>query len=523
MPKLSSRSCLPFRWPAEEPAPFPQARTGLPDLIAGVRGAPGWELAPEGPLDPVAIARARPIPGGLALRLLDRLYHLHQPVSPVVLDRFIDAYLLTALRGCRGIQPRGRRRRHTATAALRAMQLMDDLFRSRWQKQMSPPAEWWKRFLETFRSLGTAHLLAVRCPSLYPGPSLSPLRVASGLLLRAVSDPFAWEPELFPHLDRLLGTLADEVLLFPAESPTAYAEGRPGRFLFDTNSALPPVPPEILDDARPSNGSPQWWIMDAGRPLARIAEHRRSLALGISPAKVHPLFSEIPDAPRRILLERLERILGRTHRRARPVREAATTVHLAVGLEQAVRHCFAHRLSGSADPGSLHTNVRLQSEVGTRGGTAENGLAEWQVIERTRDGMRLRGPVPAGPPLTGRVVVVLNPRNRSESSEVRVGIVRWEQIDPQAQTAHLGLEVLKASPQDCWCRTVSSMGTPLHEHPGLLLEERPSVLLVPAGLFQSGAMLAARVDDRDHPVQLLRLQEEGVHFELIEVRLSARD
>ena len=526
MPKAPARTCFPFQWPKGEPAPAGPAKGGIGDLVAALRAGPDGVPDPEGGLDPLVILRPRAVPARLALWLLDQQVQRYQPTSWEVLDRLTDAYLLTALRACRRFPPVVGRRRLVATAALRALRLSDRLFRDRWRAQTAPPADWWRRYLETFRSLGTAHLLAVRCPPLEGGAALTPHRAAAELLLRAVANPFAWESELIPHLERILAMLAEEVLLFPAASPTAYAEGRPGRFLFDARGDMPPVPPEVFPEVRPDSPSPHWWIVDTGRALTRIGELQRSLALGVPPARVHPLLAEIPSAPRRILLARLEKVLARRHRRNRFRPEVAAQAHLAVGLEQAVRHCFAHRWSGSRDPGSLHANVRLQSEMGTRAGAAAGALSSCEVVERSRGGMRLQSRESSFPVLTGKVVTLLEEEGHGEDrAEPRIAIARWQQRDPGDGLVQMGLEILNREPQDCWCRVVSGMAASLQEHPGILLDtpEGNPFLLVPPGLFRTGALLTARVDDRDYPLQLLHLQEEGVHFELIEVRPSAKE
>ncbi|HKJ71318.1 MAG TPA: hypothetical protein VKA55_06160 [Gammaproteobacteria bacterium] len=514
---------LPLEWPAAGPDPLPQGANSLRAVLAIMRGEPATALVPNGRLDPVAIPRLPHITARGRLALLDRLYAGAAPTDPLVIDRFIDAYLLLATRGFLQIPGLSTRRRALAKATLRAVELMHLLFRDTWHRQEAIPAGWWHRFLETFRAAGEARLFTIRRPLLRARKDTTVQDAARGILLQAAANPFAWEPELVPALERLLDLLASQVLLFPAASPSAYAEGRPGRFLFDAAGDQAPIPPEGIPPAAAPGRPRRWWILDATRVLARLSEFRRHLALGVSPERVHRLLADIPEPSRGILLRRLERLLSRPERRTRGTGGGQT--HLISGLEQTVRHGFARRWGGTGDITTLDTQVRLQSEFGTRGG-GPSPLRPWRIVDRTPCGVHLAGPTPAGPPLVGHVAgLFFNGAEQAGSGEdFRAAIIRWQRSLPDEDEAEVGVETFPGLPEDCWCRMVRGPGSTLHEYPALLLpscgDDGPSLLL-PPGLFQPGGVITLRTDDRDQSAELARLLEMGVHFERVEIRLQS--
>jgi len=512
---------LPINWPVAPPTPFGPGPNGLRAILAALRRDLGYELVPNGPLDPVAIPHLPNLTSRGRLALLDRLHAAARPTDPQVIDRFIDAYLLLANRGFVQI-PGSPRRRALAKATLRAVELMNRLFRDAWHRQMAAPPGWWRRFLETFRAAGEARLFAIRRPLFQGADETTVLHAAGATLLHSATNPFAWEPELVPYLERLVNLFGEDVLLFPAASPSAYAEGRPGRFVFDVNDDHPPGLPERWAPRSRVGRERTWWIMDTSRVLARIAEFRRNLALGISPERIHATLADIPEPSRGILLRRLEKVLSRSSRRGRSPSQGQA--HVVPGLEATVRHSFARRWSGTRDPSILDTNVRLQSEVGTRG-SGRSALHRWQIMDRHPTGMRLHGPDFSGPPIIGQVAGVLeiDPDGRPSDGALRAGIVRWQRASAEEKGTEIGLELFPQSPEDCWCRMARGPGSTLHEYPALLLpagsRQGPSLLL-PAGLFQAGGLVTLRTDNQDQLAELIQVLEMGVHFEHIEVRLN---
>lgn len=522
MPATPLHARLPLHWPVAAPTPFGRQPSGLRAFLAALRREQRPALVPHGHLDPVAIPHLPYLTPRARIALLDRLFIAANPTDPQVIDRFIDAYLLLAAHGFVQIPGISTRRRALAKATLRAVELMNRLFQDAWHRQTAAPPGWWRRFLETFRAAGEARLFAIRRPRFQAGGETTVQHAAAATLLQSAANPFAWEAELYGHLQRLIRLFSEDVLLFPAASPSAYAEGRPGRFVFDVNADRPPAPPEGWGPDSQRATEPQWWILDTSRVLARLADFRRNLALGVSPDRVHGVLAEIPDPSRGILLRRLEHILSRPGRRARTPGHGQA--HLVPGLEATVRHGFARRWSGTRDLATLDTNVRLQSEVGTRD-RAQTSLNRWQILDRHPSGLRLRGPAPSGPALTGRIAGILevNENGWPADAPFRAGIVRWQRTAPEAAETEIGLELLPAPPEDCWCRMVRGPGSTLHEYPALLLpagqEVGPS-LLVPAGLYQAGGLVTLRTDSRDQAAELVRILEMGVHFEHLEVRLK---
>lgn len=522
MPKPSLHARLPLNWPVTEPTPFDSDPGGLRAIRAALGRDPGQALVPHGNLDPVHILSLPYLTNRGRLALLDRLFRAADPGDPQVIDRFIDAYLLLAYRGFAQVPGISPRRRALAQTTLRAVELMNRLFRDTWHRQMAPPAGWWRRFLETFRAAGEARLFAIRRPRFLDRGETTPLFAAGETFLEAAANPFAWEPELRGHLHRLLGLFSSDVLLFPAASPSAYAQGQRGRFVFDVADDHGPATPESWEGHTAPTARPDWWILDTSRVLARLADFRRNLALGVPPARVHEVLAEIPESSRAILLRRMEGILARPERRTR--HRDSGQAHMVIGLEQTVRHRFARRWTGTRDLTILDTNVRLQSEVGTRD-QERTALRRWQVLDHNAQGMRLRGPIVPGSSVTGRVAGVLesDAGGSPADSAFQAGLVRWQRIDAGGNRTEIGLELLPGPPEDCWLRMMRGPGSILHEYPGLLLapeSETGTSLLVAAGLFQAGGLLTLRRDDRDHTAEMVRILEFGVHFERIEIRLD---
>ncbi|MFA9460770.1 hypothetical protein [Thiohalorhabdus methylotrophus] len=524
LPSLHTR--LPLEWSEDLPEPVPPTeKPRFGRYLEVLREHPDSRpLGPEEP-DPVGLAALQHIPGSLRLRFLDKLYAAFRPTEPARLDRFIDAYLLLARQGFSILPIRSRSRRRLAQATTHALELMQILFRAHWHQNRIPPREWWARFLATFRGAGAAHLFAVRGPSLVGDTATTPLRPSARLLLQAATNPHAWESELHAHLEQFLQLLSEDVLLFPAASPSAYVESRRGRFVFDAAGDQPPVLPDGLDPRKPTAKAhaPDWWIIDASRALSRLTELRRNLDLGAAPARLHPLLAETPEAPRRILLQRLERILGRGNRRRRTPLPVPRPVHVAVGMEQAVRHCFAGRWSRSGDPATLKANVRLQSEVLAHpSATPEAG--GWEAVEWDEAGIRLRGQGVGSGTLVGKPVLILDLEESPDTSTPRMqaGLVRWHQDLPASGGVQAGVELLPGHLHDGWCRISWSMGNALQEQPVLLLTQSqgPTSMLMPAGLFRSGAPFNIRIDNRDRLGEMIQLAEPGVHFEHVHVRLK---
>jgi len=518
LPEFAPFTRLPLIWPGERPVPAPGG-PGMPIYMAAIRRRAANRPLPADQLDPVAIPHFRGLPGGLRLSLLDQLYRIQRPDRPEILDRFIDAYLLLAEGGFLNLPGRGRHLAGTATC--RSLEAMGHLFRMHWTRLHTVPGPQWQRFMATFRAAGQARLFPARAPSLASGAPLSPIGAATNILLRSVANPFAWEPDITPSLDRLLGLLAENVLLFPAASPSAYAKNRSGRFVVDASGQHPPVPPEgLASPPLPGEGDirPRWWIIDTAPALNRLASFQRSLSLGIPAERVHPALGEIPAATRRVLLDRLQRILSRSSRTPShsPSGEQAK---LVVGLEQTVRHTFAHRWSGSGDTQALATHVRMQSEMGTQ--TVDgSAVQEWEVLDTGRGGLRLRTPMVPQRALIGQVALLLEGQRQPEQGPT-LALVRWQRILAHKGATEVGVEELKGTPADCWCRVGWGTDPALQEHPAILLtasQELPE-LVCPAGLFQAGAPCTIRTDNWNHRAKLLRLREADVHFERIEIQL----
>lgn len=517
-PWLNAR--LPLSWPVTEPAPLAPGANGLRAILASAHRYTGRELAPYGELDPVAIPGLPYLPARIRLALIDRLYATARPSDPAVIDRFIDAYLLLAYRGFAQVPWISPRRRALAQTTLRAVELMNELFRANWHRQTAAPAAWWQRFLETFRAAGQARLLAIRRPLFQSRDQTTILRAATTTLLYSAANPFAWEQEIQGYLQPLLGLLAEEALLFPAASPSAYAEARTGRFVFDVGRGIPPTMPESLPPRRPREPKPSWWILDTKRVLARLSDFRRNLALGAPPERVNAVLADIPEPSRSILLRRLENILGRPRRRSRS--QAEGEIRLVAGLEQTVRHLFAHRYSSDRDTRALDTNVRLQSERRTQL-SGQSGLLTWRIQDRHTDGMRLWAPMPSGEVLIGRACGVMETGGNGPEGmdSFRAGIIRWQRIEPESEGTAVGVDLLPGPTLDAWCRILQGPGSTLQEHPALLLEADPdngASLLLPSGLFRAGTLVTLRTDDRERPAELLRVIERGVHFEHIAIR-----
>jgi len=520
LPELSPVIRLPLAWPGERPTAAPGG-PGVSTYLSAIRSRAANRPFPAEHLDPMAIPHFRGLPGGIRLRLLDQLYRIQHPSRPELLDRFVDAYLLLAEGGFLNLPGRGRQLAGTATC--RALEAMGHLFRLHWNRLHTVPTPLWQRFMATFRAAGKARLFPVRTLSLGGGTALSPIRAATDILLRSVANPFAWEPDITPSLDRLLALLNENVLLFPAASPSAYAKNRSGRFVVDASGRYPPVPPEGLASP-PLPGEdglhPSWWVIDTSPALNRLAAFRRSLSLGVPADRVHPTLGEIPPATRRVLLDRLERILSRTSRTP-STPEPGEPARLVVGLEQTVRHNFARRWSGSGDTTALATHVRMQGEMRTQ--TAQPPtVQEWQVLDTGRGGLRLRTPVIPDRALIGQVALLLEREGQPESGPT-LALVRWQRIIAQEGATEVGLEQLKGDPKDCWCRVGWRSGPSLQEYPAVLLTPNQDLpeLVCPAGLYQPGATGTIRTDNRSHSVKLLRLREADVHFERIEVQLEA--
>ncbi|HKL77347.1 MAG TPA: hypothetical protein VJ985_03140 [Gammaproteobacteria bacterium] len=506
-------------WPGERPEPAPGS-PGLSTYLAALRRHPtDRALSPER-LDPVAIPLFKTLPVSSRLRLLDGLFQRQRPLRSEHLDRFIEAYLVLAERGAWRFPGRGRRTIGIATT--RALELMSRLFRQHWRHLHAVPGPWWQRFMATFRAAGEARLYPVRATGLAGTDGLTPMRVATDLLLRSVANPFAWEPDIHASVDRLLHVLGEDVLLFPAASPSAYAKHQSGRFVVDAAGRHPPVPPEGLDPSPASDGPPvhpRWWIIDTAPALDHLARLRRNLALGVPAERVHPVLPEIPPASRRVILERLERILSRRARTesARPTQDQ---LQLVAGLETAVRHNFARRWSHTDDPAALAARVRMQSEMGTRT-AAEPVVQTWEVLDTGRNGLRLRGDTPPEPPLIGRIALLLE-TIPDGTTQPGVALVRWQRIAPDGAATEIGLERLRGQMADCWCAVGWRSGAAFQEHPAILLTatgDSPE-LLCPAGLFKSGALGTIRTDNQNRSVEFIRLREADVHFERIEVRFQ---
>ncbi|MFB6260242.1 MAG: hypothetical protein ABEK42_06040 [Thiohalorhabdaceae bacterium] len=504
MPKPLLNARLPLDWATMDTDPVVPAANGL-EAFLGNR-ITGRDLFPHGPLDPMAIPDLPYLPARARLALIDRLRADIGPSDPQILDRFIDAYLLLAYRGFAQVPWVSPRRRALAQTTLRAIELMNHLFRSNWRQQTAATGAWWHRFLETFRAAGRARILAIRRPLFHQRGQSHVLGSATVTLLHSAANPFAWEPELQPHLERLLGLLAEEALLFPAASPSAYAESGTGRFLFDVNRGQAPVPPDATPTPRPGEPAPQWWILDTNRVIARLGDFRRNLALGAPAERMPNSVVDIPEPSRSILLRRLEKALASSNRKQR--NPSSGRVHLVTGLEPTVRHVFAHRWSVAKDMATLDTNVRLQSEMGTRTPNQSEQLV-WHIRDRQPTGIGLRGPVPSGPSLVGRVagLMDLNDNSSMPQSTLRVGIVRWQRIAPGTEENEVGVDLFPETPSDCWCRIMHGPGATLQEYPAVFLEaksENGASLLLPAGLFRKGVHVTLRADDREWPAELHR-------------------
>ncbi|SCY60173.1 hypothetical protein [Thiohalorhabdus denitrificans] len=514
----------PSEPPGPTPAPSERPRLGayLDAIKAGNADVP---LRTEEP-DPLGLAELHTVPAVLRLRLLDRLYATFRPTDTERLERFINAYAFLARSGFSSLPFPSRGRRNLARSCAHALELMQAQFRGYWRRHLMPPTRWWGRFLATFRATGSAQLFSVRCPTLEGRGGTTPLHPAARTLLQATANPFAWEPELQPYLETMLDLLSRDVLLFPATSPSAYVEGGRGRFVFDAAGDHPPALPDGQDPRGlfPDDHTPKWWIIDASRALARVSELRRGLALGASPERLHPGLADIPRSTRQILLQRLERILGRDPRRRRTRLAKPRRVSLAVGLEQAVRHSFAGRWTPNRDPASLQANVRLQSEPRTHPPyPADPGT--WEAIEWEETGLRLRGTRTDSLRLVGQPVLIMDsaaPSSEGPAAPMRAGLIRWQQGSPNGERTEAGVELLPGSLHDGWFRISWRMGTSLQEQPVLLLtgSKVPPSLLMPAGLFRAGTAFTIRIDDQDRLGEMIRLLEMGIHFEHVQVRLE---
>ncbi|MFP4560463.1 MAG: hypothetical protein ACLFRB_10915 [Thiohalorhabdus sp.] len=513
--------------PSRLPDPTPSGRPRLGVYLDAIKaGAPDAPPRSEEP-DPLGLVALHHVPAGLRLKLLDRLFATFQPTDAARLERFINAYAFLARSGFSPFPTPSRGRRRLAQSCAHALELMQAQFQGYWRRHLIPPSRWWVRFLSTFRAAATAQLFSVRCPALEERGNITPLRPATRTLLQATANPFAWEPELQPYLETLLDLLSREVLLFPATSPSAYVEGGRGRFVFDAAGGHPPALPDGQDPQwlSPDDHTPKWWIIDASRALAHVSEIRRGLALGASPERLHPGLAEIPRSTRQILLQRLERVLGRDPRRRRINLPKPRRVSLAFGLEQAVRHSFAGRWTPTRDPASLRANVRLQSEPRTR--PPYTGDADsWEAIEWEKTGLRLRGTRTGSPRLVGQPVLIMDsqaPPSGSSPAPMRGGIVRWRQDSPNGERTEAGVELLPGRLHDGWLRISWRMGASLQEQPVLLLTGPQALptLLMPSGLFRAGTAFTLRIDDQDRLGEMVQLLETGVHFEHVQVRLEA--
>lgn len=474
--------------------------------------------------DPGAVTGLPGLPARLRLVLLDRLFRAMERRDPPVLERFAEAYLGLGQRGVSRLPGVGGRA-VLARLALRTIELAARQLAGYWRDRVAPPPELWTRLLTTFREAAAAGLLTRRSRDLSGAirTTIGARMARTGL--EAVANPYAWEPELYPHLQRFLDLLAEEVLLFPASSPSAFAEARTGRFVMDLNAATGPHLPGPGAGAESNPGQAQWWVLDASRVLDRLRDMNRALQLGVPPDRIHGELPGIPDPARRILMDRLAWHLKRESTRPRSPGSGGS-VELIAGLEPAVRFCFAWRWSAQGDPRSLDRRIRLQTEVGT-GGRPPPGLSPWEVVERSQSGVRLRGKGPPDSALVGQAVMINTVPDKTDTAEEppRAGIVRWQRNEASGLGSELGVELLRGSPRDCWCRPSRGAGSPLQEHPGLWLPGEATAwdsLVLPSGLARQGERMTVRADEEQPVVEVQAVEERGVHFDRVTIRTTER-
>lgn len=511
-------TALSLQWePADRPPATPKIQD-LPRALAALSAGPGTRPVP----DPESLAGLTLLPATLRIRLLDAIHQRLGPAEPLPRERWLRAYLRALGLGCSVLPSRYRAQRLLARAATHATEIIEGHLRERWRAQRPADPRWWELLFQLFRAGGEQGLLAIRIRSLAGEPG-SLGRTLARVLLESAANPFAWETETHPHRERLLDLIVQDCHLLPAASPSAYAEGRPGRFLVDAAAASAPRPPEEAPAQRSVDFPPQWWVLDASGGLSRLAEIRRSLALGVPPERIHPQLAEIPEPARSVTVQRLEHILQRGGRRE-PRRPPARprNMRLVLGLEEVVRHHFAQRWSRPHDTRALDSTFRLQSEMGTR--PAPAAPEPWTALEENPHGCRLRGTRGTDHNPVGQVVGLV-PEGASHWGgipELQPALVRWFQRgEDEDIEAEIGLERLPAHPRDCWLR-LTGQARPLGpEWPTLWFppdDGSLGLLLTVPGLFRRGGRALARMDDREWPLTLVQIQERGMHFELIEAR-----
>jgi hypothetical protein len=475
--------------------------------------------------DPESLAGLGLLPATLRIRLLDAIHQRLGPDEPIPRQRWLRAYLRTLTMGCTALPSRFRAQRMLARAATHAVEILEGHFREHWRAQQPPDPGWWDLFFQIFRAGRDHGLLPIRIRSLAGEPA-SLGRILARVLLETAANPFAWEPETHHYREQVLDLLVQDCHLLPAASPSAYAEGRPGRFLVDAATASAPRPPDVVPTRPAATPPPQWWILDAAGSLSRLAELRRGLALGVPPGRLHPLLAEIPQAACATILQRLERILHRGARRApRRLPGHWHSVRLILGLEEVVRHQFAQRWSQPPDSHALDSTFRLQAEMGTR--PTPSAPPIWELEEESRYGARLRGQPEPGLTPTGYVLGLVpeTPDHRDRMAELQPALVRWFCYDPEREAAEIGVETLPTPSRDCWLRPTGQSFPLSQEWPTLWFpgdKDGPDLVLTAPGLFHRGGRAIARIDNQEWALDLVHIQERGIHFELIEVRPARR-
>lgn len=143
---------------------------------------------------------------------------------------------------------------------------------------------------------------------------------------------------------------------------------------------------------------------------------------------------------------------------------------------------------------------------------------EFDIINTSGSGLRLRGHVQRHPIRTGEIVL-LCPK---ESSHWQLGIVRWVNLLPQGLQLEYGVELAGLSPQPVMSRPVITHASDRHQMalrlPALAKLDTPSLLILSGRQYDKLREFHIIDHDGEHTIRATRLAMQTAHYQFVEYR-----
>ena len=372
-------------------------------------------------------------------------------------------------------------KKHLPLLIHRAMSALSALLTLSYQAYVPTPAGVWQELHHLFR-----HALQEQVHEEPPGEGVE---CSVGVLYRqailfALVDPYRLTSREMPKLMELIFHYAPALALAPASNVPASS----ALFSLNLDTDKPPKPRAPAEDERDISLD---WLIDTSHIVHQIEERLARSAQN----EAQGIAREAEETPINSLLQRLAKLLGNPPKRVFRRLASQANVELCSGVRAIIHY--------------------LTEAAGSTTNNAPFALSEWEIVNQSAGGLKVRSPVGecTATVSMGEVVGVRYKGIPGWS----VGMVRWVQ---NLDDGGVGFGIQMLAPRATPVSIMPALSSTTAPQPGLLLaavpamEQPPSLVALPGTYADGRELIVLQEAGEQMTVHAIKLIEHSTRFEL---------